>query len=399
MATSESKLIELIHRYGSSVRIRRTRAPIFYLGVVLEFAAVLIPSFAITLALVGSFVLAFDIRYSRSMYAAASFIGLVAAISLLIAHGLFRLSRLCLAAHDGSLAISGKAPTILYLRPFSADIELLVNAFARLRRTIFGVFAKFLMSNQRMSGDIESTGVTAWNVETLLCEAMPSWRVVAIGRPDERIQKPGAARLYVDDEHWTSVVTDLMASSELVFVRLNGERTKGIDWEIDTLAKLNYLPKTVILSLDDTNAPLEFAKIANILEPADIGSGLKAIPAEQRQQVLYYANGRWNSISVETFKNSLGNLRVILARLLSQHPLFENILNTQRVSTSSPAFRRRPISAFVALLSGLLSAGVISFTLQYANEKASRRFLNSKPAIECLPNSNLCYDPDVTFGK
>src|SRR5262249_22061898 len=158
------------------------------------------------------------------------------------------------------------------------------------------VFTRAATRGRAASG--ESTGLNdgAWNAEELLCRLMPSWRVVAIGRPGERLQKPGAARLYVDDGLWTSVVAELMASSRLVFLGLNGEKTEGIDWEIDNLAKRGHLQKTIILSLDDDNRPLRFGSISRTLRPADVNNELANIPPLQSQQAIYHAGGGWHSI-------------------------------------------------------------------------------------------------------
>ena len=53
--------------------------------------------------------------------------------------------------------------------------------------------------------------------------------VIAIGKPGERLPQLGAARLYVDDDHWRDTIDDLMAESALVVVRAGD--TPNLWWE------------------------------------------------------------------------------------------------------------------------------------------------------------------------
>src|SRR5262249_42449540 len=150
---------------------------------------------------------------------------------------------------------------------------------------------------------------------------------------------------------------ELMASSRLVFLRLNGEKTEGIDWEIDNLAKRGHLQKTIILSLDDDNRPLRFGSISRTLRPADVNNELANIPPLQSQQAIYHAGGGWHSIFTNDLKNPLGNLEVVLGRLRSEHPVLQSLSETERGRPSAAAFLRRRVNAGVATVSALLIVG------------------------------------------
>ena len=54
---------------------------------------------------------------------------------------------------------------------------------------------------------------------------------LAIGRPTENLPEVGAIRIYVEDEKWKDVVTDLMCRSKVVVIRVSD--TKGLLWEIN----------------------------------------------------------------------------------------------------------------------------------------------------------------------
>jgi TM2 domain-containing membrane protein YozV len=60
--------------------------------------------------------------------------------------------------------------------------------------------------------------------------------MIAIGKPGEALPQLGAARLYVDDDHWRSTITDLMKRARLVVVLAGG--TANLQWEIDQAAAL-----------------------------------------------------------------------------------------------------------------------------------------------------------------
>jgi hypothetical protein len=68
--------------------------------------------------------------------------------------------------------------------------------------------------------------------------------VIAIGRPNERLPELGAARFYVDDEHWREKVADMARVSQFVLC-MNG-LTEGVKWELSHLIQ-HYPPQQLIL--------------------------------------------------------------------------------------------------------------------------------------------------------
>jgi hypothetical protein len=67
---------------------------------------------------------------------------------------------------------------------------------------------------------------------------------VAIGRPGEELPELGAARMYVSNDDWQAVATDLMARSQLVVLQV-GE-TRGVQWELDRVDEVKK-PEQVLL--------------------------------------------------------------------------------------------------------------------------------------------------------
>jgi hypothetical protein len=102
-------------------------------------------------------------------------------------------------------------PDVLYLRAFEAD------------RSIFRYVAWCFFLPRLVSGLITEE-------EQLRDVLRPFGDLVAIGRPGEKLPTPGAARLYVSDAEWQSVVSDQMRSAALVVIRAG--RGKGLLWEL-----------------------------------------------------------------------------------------------------------------------------------------------------------------------
>lgn len=114
---------------------------------------------------------------------------------------------------------------VLYLRSFSHDRTMSKPAWRTLLWSY--VFGGFPLST-----------------EASLCRRLSRLGpVLAIGRPREGSPPPGALRLYVKDQHWRSVVSNLASHSQLV-VFLLGEGD-GLEWELrhifETVPKQNII--------------------------------------------------------------------------------------------------------------------------------------------------------------
>jgi len=109
-----------------------------------------------------------------------------------------------------SIIDDGK-PDVLYLRAFQTDSSVLrfVGWSFLLPRLIAG-----LVTEEEQLRDV----------------LRPFGDLIAIGRPGEKLPTPGAARLYVSDAEWQSVVSARMRSAALVIIRAG--RSTGLLWEL-----------------------------------------------------------------------------------------------------------------------------------------------------------------------
>jgi hypothetical protein len=125
------------------------------------------------------------------------------------------------------LQADGRAP-ILFLRAFKDDQVQLQNVKLRL----LGRLGRWLDAIANLDG-------------LLLQEGTPYGPVVAIGNPNDRLPPYGAARGYFEDKTWRAAVADLAANALAIVICL--DRTEGIRWEVEHIARLGYLAKTLFL--------------------------------------------------------------------------------------------------------------------------------------------------------
>jgi hypothetical protein len=119
-----------------------------------------------------------------------------------------------------------RAP-VLYLRPFAID----------------SIFSRSL-------GSLSSP--TRTSQEEDLVEALGDFGpVVAIGRPGENLPTLGAARMYVDDDHWKDRVSDLLAEASII-VLVTGD-SPGLLWEVAQTIELEK-PSTLILFITNSKS-------------------------------------------------------------------------------------------------------------------------------------------------
>lgn len=125
--------------------------------------------------------------------------------------------------------IGDSKPDVLYLRAFETDNSVLrfVGWSFLLPRLIAGVITE---------------------EEQLRDVLRPFGDLVAIGRPGEKLPTPGAARLYVSDEEWQSVVSNQMRSAALVIIRAG--HSTGLLWELKQAFESLDPTKLLILVLN-----------------------------------------------------------------------------------------------------------------------------------------------------
>jgi hypothetical protein len=74
--------------------------------------------------------------------------------------------------------------------------------------------------------------------------------LVAIGKPGENLPPGGAARLYVDNDHWQQVATELVSIAKLVVLRVG--QTRGFLWELRHVVE-QCDPRKVVVFLPATD--------------------------------------------------------------------------------------------------------------------------------------------------
>jgi TM2 domain-containing membrane protein YozV len=119
-------------------------------------------------------------------------------------------------------------PPVVYLRSFAIDDEIVSTDVGRYTRLLTKLHYTAMASPEQE---------LAW----IMARVGP---VVAIGKPGERLPQLGAARLYVDDEHWQDTIDALMTRSALVVVRAGN--TPNLWWEIER-AMARQRPERVII--------------------------------------------------------------------------------------------------------------------------------------------------------
>lgn len=103
-------------------------------------------------------------------------------------------------------------PPVVYLRSFSKDESL--------SGQVFGA----LITPKMLAGLVTEE-------EQLAQAVAPIGPLVAIGRPGERLPKPGAIRAYATDAEWKDVVTHWLTTARLVILRPG--ITQGVWWEME----------------------------------------------------------------------------------------------------------------------------------------------------------------------
>lgn len=69
-----------------------------------------------------------------------------------------------------------------------------------------------------------------WQLAALFKEVGP---YVAIGKPGEKLTALGAARMYVSDEEWKAVISDLFHKARLIVLQTGS--TPGLNWELNEI--------------------------------------------------------------------------------------------------------------------------------------------------------------------
>lgn len=82
-----------------------------------------------------------------------------------------------------------------------------------------------------------------WQLAALFKEVGP---YVAIGKPGEKLTALGAARMYVADDEWKAVISDLFHKARLIVLQVGS--TPGLNWELNEIRQ-HIEPKRVLFIL------------------------------------------------------------------------------------------------------------------------------------------------------
>jgi TM2 domain-containing membrane protein YozV len=117
------------------------------------------------------------------------------------------------------------------------------------------VYIRSFKNDERIASRFQWTA--AFSVEQELATVMNRvGPMIAIGKPGEPLPQLGAARLYVDDNHWRSTITDLMQRARLVVVLAGG--TANLQWEMDQAVALVSCQRLIfIVPPSDQASPFE----------------------------------------------------------------------------------------------------------------------------------------------
>ena len=205
---------------------------------------------------------------------------------------------------------------VLYLRPFQADSQ---PGFMEQAPEI----SRWGLISPRFIGHVFRSHSTSEENEVvqMLDQSGP---VLAIGRPGEIIPPLGAARIYVDHEHWQDFVRILTHFARIVFLRVGD--TSGFIWELrhlrtecDPLKLLLFFPPTSGGGRNKALATVE-AELKISLEKIAALQWIKGLWVGHTVPFLFGFNKEWQPVALADSAELLGPaLRSYLGRELPQN--------------------------------------------------------------------------------
>ncbi len=165
----------------------------------------------------------------------------------------------------------GRSP-IFFLRTFTQDTSK----------------AKVQTAN-RVLGWLTGIGRPMTLDETLLEHGSPYGPVIAIGDPKDKIPPLGAARIFVSNDDWQSVVTGLVASSKAIVMCPTG--TEGVRWELDHLVGADAQARTIYLASPELPAAESKRLFSSIC-----GEPIEVMSEDAMVIALYWVRGAWHAI-------------------------------------------------------------------------------------------------------
>jgi len=210
---------------------------------------------------------------------------LITGLALLVIGGIgVRLARMWSRATATRLRRLDRRPPILYLRSFRDDALPLPSVLSA-RRPFLELFVP------RGAEPFEEA--VAW-------ELTPYGPVVAVGRPGRSLASLGAAREHLPDDEWRASVTDRMAAARAVVMAIGS--TRGVHWEIGTLAANGHLTKTVFLFPPTDLATQQERWRFTVRALRDAGTLVPPLPGDQDQVLTAVLDerGQWHVATATT---------------------------------------------------------------------------------------------------
>jgi hypothetical protein len=330
----------VIRELGVGISVRKPNPVVTSVAFALELAAFLLLWLVVVFVATEVAYQLYDVfsgnnpgaqeRVSRGIGDAAF---IVIFLGCLVIEVLFRASTLLFSAHDTNRAMSSTAPAFLYLRSFSSDES---------KPLLSQILARWFQSRSFFA----PTGVlSAFTVEQVVANSLLGFKHIAVGRPGEPIQLPGASRIYVKGSDWQVVVENLMREAQAVLVHVDSTHPKvrgsGLAWEIEQIVSSGSLEKTVFLTVDGNGTAQPFGAFAEILRAAGIAAAARA----GQQQLTFLQHGLWSCVLRDHPLGPLDGLRGALAALSGLHPSFR-----AREGGSAPRWVRRVVTGTLALM-------------------------------------------------
>lgn len=247
--------------------------------------------------------------------------------------GYFNGIRLASSSAEALLQQDPRAP-IVFVRSFRDEQgDKNVGGFLRSLQTAFKIAGRSGSTNT-----ISTWGPTfQWQLNKLLREVGP---YVAIGRPGEQLAGMGAARMYVADDEWQAVISELFGESRLIIMRMG--KTPGLRWELKQL-RLHIDPCKLLFILPHKPADYEaFRQWANKELP-------KPMPEAMPTSRFMVLDDDWNPRELEWRNWLLDTLEPYLNR---NGVTRKDISLSYKMTSNSPLF-----AVFVSIL--LVLVGII----------------------------------------
>lgn len=184
-----------------------------------------------------------------------------------------------------------KRPPVIYLRSFEYEKSLLLKRIFSYVLYYGGYWQNVYTFEEIMSDIFSAFGP-----------------FIALGKPGEKLATPGAARTYVGQDEWQSIIRGWINESNFVIVQAGN--TNSLLWEIDILVKRNlpkqtliYIPLDVLKKNKEAfkNEALFFYEFREMINPILP----KPLPEKLGETSFIWFDAVWNPIMLPYKKKSL----------------------------------------------------------------------------------------------